>query len=128
MAMLHVVLGRPLVFRFRSRASDHTFFADSTTGHKTFNIEATQAGERGFSSQSDEYELEKHGVSAKAVRCGSDLGRVTPREMLGLFFALLPRHFDNTNRTAEAEPDYLFARYLFPMNRQLYLTQNELEC
>ena len=36
------------------------------------------------------------------------------------------RHLDNTSRTAEAEPDYLLARYLFPRNRQLYIAQNQI--
>jgi len=83
-------------------------------------------GRGGFSSQTDEYILDKHGLSVKAQQCGSDLRAVTPREMLGLFLGCRARHLENTNWVAEAEQDYLLARYLFPRNRQLYIAQNEV--
>jgi hypothetical protein len=45
--------------------------------------------------------------------------------MLGVFVGLRARHLENTNCFPEAEPDYLLARYLFPKNRQLYISQNQ---
>lgn len=46
--------------------------------------------------------------------------------MLGLFLGARARHLENTRRMAEAEPDYLLARYLFPKNRRLYIAQNQV--
>jgi hypothetical protein len=60
-------------------------YDDGATVH---NIEATETGRGGFSSQTDEYILAKHKLPALAQACGSDLRSVTPREMLGLFLGL----------------------------------------
>jgi len=95
-------------------------------GSKTINIEATETGRGGFSSQTDEYVRAKHKVPAKALDCGSDLRAVSAREMLGLFLGFRARHFENTRRVAEAEADYLLARHLFPRNRMLYVAQSRL--
>jgi hypothetical protein len=96
-------------------------------GKKTFNVEVSARGDGfGFSSPTDEWFLEQDNLPKRAVGCGSDLRAVTSREMLGLFLGLRARHFDNTHRFAEAEPDYLLARYLFPKNRNLYIHQNRI--
>lgn len=92
----------------------------------THNIETTDTGRGGFSSQTDEFILAKHKVAPKAQTCGSDLRAVTPHEMLGLFLGDRARHFENTDRWDEAERDYLLARHLFPKNRSLYIAQNQV--
>ena len=126
LAMLHVVLGRRIGLPVSLACIGSHFLCRFDDGKKTFNIEPTETGRGGFSSQTDEYVLAKHNVPAKALACGSDLRAVTPREMLGLLLGLRARHFENTLRMAEAERDYLFARYLFPRNRQLYIAQNQV--
>jgi hypothetical protein len=99
-------------------------------GKVTHNIEATKNGAGGFHSHPDDYYLREHHLPQKAVTCGSDLRAVTPREMLGLFVGIRARFFENTRRLEEAETDYLLARYLFPRNRQLYVSHKlvSLQC
>jgi hypothetical protein len=96
-------------------------------GQKTFNIEATNPGDDGtFSSPPDHYYRQEHHIPPRAVECGSDLRAVAPRELLGLFVGARARHFENTGRFAEAEQDYLLARYLFPSHRCLYVAQSNI--
>jgi hypothetical protein len=89
-------------------------------GQVTHNIEATQAGYGGFKSDPDEYLIRQYHLPSAAIASGSDLRAVTPREMLGIFVGLRARHMWDTGAVAEAEKDYLLARYLFPVNRYLY--------
>ena len=126
LALLDVVLGRRIGLPVSLACIGSHFLCRFDDGRKSFNIEATQTGGQGFSSQTDDFVLAKHHVPAKAMRCGSDLRAVTPREMLGLFLGLRARHLENTRRMREAEPDYLLARYLFPENRFLYVAQNQV--
>jgi hypothetical protein len=124
--LLHVVLGRRIGLPVSLACVGSHLLCRFDDGQKTINIEATETGRGGFSSQTDEFVLTKHKVPAKAQACGSDLRAVTPREMLGLFLGHRARHFENTGRIAEAEPDYLLARYLFPKNRMLSVTQTRI--
>jgi hypothetical protein len=124
--LLHVVLGRRIGLPVSLASVGSHFLCRFDDGVKTINIEATETGRGGFSSQTDEYVLAKHQVPAKAQRCGSDLRAVSAREMLGLFLGFRARHFVDTRRTAQSEPDYLLARYLFPQNRMLYIAQNRV--
>jgi hypothetical protein len=43
--------------------------------------------------------------------------------MLGTFFGLRARHFEDTGQPECSEPDYLLARFLFPRNRHLQFAQ-----
>jgi hypothetical protein len=94
-------------------------------GEIHYNIEATTNDWGRFSSHSDEHYLREDKLPEKAIRCGSDLRSVTPREMLGLFFGNRAHYFNNTLRHDEAEGDYLLARYLFPKNRNLHIYQHQ---
>jgi hypothetical protein len=125
MASLHVAIGWRLGWTVSLACVGSHFICRYDDGEVTHNIEATKNGGGGFHSHPDEYYLQEHRLPRKAVTCGSDLRAVSPREMLGLFFGLRARHFDNINRLEEAERDYLVARYLFPRNRQLYVAQNQ---
>jgi hypothetical protein len=126
LALLHVVLGRRIGLPVSLACAGSHFLCRFDDGEKTINIETTEAGRGGFSSQTDEYLLNKHRLPAKAKTCGSDLRAVTPREMLGLFLGARARHLENTGRLEEAERDYLLARFLFPRNRALYVAQNQV--
>jgi hypothetical protein len=124
--LLHVVLGRRIGLPVSLACVGSHLLCRFDDGQTTINIEATETGRGGFSSQTDQFVLTKHQVPAKAQACGSDLRAVTPREMLGLFLGHRARHFENTGRLAEAEPDYLLARYLFPNSRMLSVTQTRI--
>jgi hypothetical protein len=126
LCMLHVVLGRRIGLPVSLACVGSHFICRFDNGIKTINIETTDTGRGGFASRPDEYVLNKFKLPAKAQNCGSDLRAVTSREMLGLFVGLRARHLDNSNRLTEAEMDYLLARYLFPRNRQLYISLNQV--
>jgi hypothetical protein len=123
---LHVVLGRRIGLPVSLACVGSHLLCRFDDGEKTINIEATETGRGGFSSQTDEFVLAKHKVPALAQQCGSDLRAVTPREMLGLFLGHRARHLENTGKLEESEPDYLLARHLFPRNRHLHVAQNRI--
>jgi hypothetical protein len=64
--------------------------------------------------------MREHRLPPKAVSCGSDLRALTPRETLGVFVGLRGRHMRDIGNLAEAQKDFLLARYLFPSCRHLY--------
>ena len=126
MAMVHVALGWRMGWPVSLACVGSHFICRYDDGEVVHNIEATNNTGGGFTSPPDEYYIKQYHLPAKAARCGSDLRAVTPREMLGLFFGLRARHFENTGRFAEAETDYLLARHLFPQNRYLAIAQHQV--
>jgi hypothetical protein len=50
--------------------------------------------------------------------CGSELRKLTAREMLGAFMALSARHHVDARKLERADSDYSLARHLFPRHRQ----------
>lgn len=117
MATLHVALGWRLGWPVSLACVGSHFICRYDDGQVTHNIEATQAEHGGFKSDPDEYLIQHYALSPKALRSGSDLRAVMPREMLGLFVGLRARHYRDVNWYVEAEQDYLLARYLFPAYR-----------
>jgi hypothetical protein len=99
------------------------FLARYDDGKVVHNLEVTQVDRGGVASDTDDEYIQRGEVSLQAIRCGSDLRAVTPREMLGLFVGLRGRHFENTRQFVPAEPDFLLARYLFPNHRHLHTVQ-----
>jgi hypothetical protein len=102
-------------------ASNHLFcrFED---GKVRYNVEATNF-ERGFRVPGDDYYRKQFGVPDVAVRCGSDLRSLTPRETLAWYLGLRGRHCQDVGNLESAEVDYLRARALFPKSRRLYEEQ-----
>jgi hypothetical protein len=86
-----------------------------------YNIEATDTGRGGFAEGSDKDYMEREGVSPRAVAVGSDLRKLTAREMLGVFIQSRARHFQDIEQPARAARDYALAHALFPNNRQAYI-------
>lgn len=123
MAVLHVAIGWRLRWQVSLACVGSHLICRYDDGKVTHNIEATRTGEGGFHSHPDDFYLHSHGLPRKAVTCGSDLRALTPREMLGVFVGLRARHYEDTGSYAQAEPDYLLARHLFPKNRHLHFAQ-----
>ncbi len=121
MAALHVALGWRLGWPVSLACVKSHFLCRYDDGKVTHNIEATQAGYGGFKSDPDDYLVREFGLPPAAVRSGSDLRALTPREMLGAFVGLRGRHMRDTGRLEEAEADYLLARRLYPTSRSLYI-------
>jgi hypothetical protein len=125
MATLHVALCWRLGWPTSLACAGSHYICRFDDGQVRHNIEATKTGGGGFHSHPDEYYLKEYQLPHKAITCGSDLRAVKPREMLGLFFGARGRHLENMDHYEEAERDYLLARYLFPRNRHLYVSQNQ---
>lgn len=123
MAILNVVIGRRVGLPvFLATAASH-FLCRYEDGAAVYNIESTDTGNGTFSAADDTLQMSYMNVPVIAQKCGSDFKSATPREMLGLFVGLRARHLDDIACVAEAEQDYLLARYLFPQNRYLYERQ-----
>jgi hypothetical protein len=120
MAALQVALGWRLGWPVSLACVGSHFICRYDDGKVTHNIEATNLGKGGFHSHPDDYYMREYRLPPRAVTCGSDLRAVRPREMLGIFYGLRGRHLDNVGEMAQAEGDYLWARALFPNNRQLF--------
>jgi hypothetical protein len=120
MATLHVAIGRRLRWPVSLACAGSHFICRYDDGRVTHNIEATQAGYGGFKSDPDEYLIEKHGLPPIAISSGSDLRALGPRELLGTFIGARGRHLCDTGQKRQAEGDFLLARWLFPVSRNLY--------
>ncbi len=90
-------------------------FAD---GAVYYNIECTNFA-NGFRSPPDEFLQETYGISDEAIRIGSDLCPLTPRQMLGWFVGLRGRFHMDSGRTNQAAADYSLALSLFPESQRL---------
>ena len=123
MPVLYVALGWRLGWPVSLACANNHLFCRYDDGEVTHNIEATTFGRGGFRSHPDEYYREQWHIPEIAVACGSDLRAVTRREMLGLFVGIRAMHFWFNRQNREAEAGFLLARYLFPLNRILYISQ-----
>lgn len=126
MSLLNMVIGRRLGLDVSLACLDTHFLCRYERGAVVHNIETTSAGKGGFSSSSDAELLAEFNLPRKAQDCGSDPRALTPHQLLGVFIGLRARHLDDTHRYAEANRDYLLARYLFPNNRYLYISQDQV--
>jgi len=90
-------------------------------GQRVYNIEATDTGRGGFAAGSDQDYIEKEGVSRKAIAVGSDLRKLTARQMLGVFVQARARHYADTGKVDLAVRDYALAHTLFPSSRKIYI-------
>lgn len=120
MPTLHVIIGRWLGWPVALACAKSHYVCRYDDGKVYYNIEATDTGRGGFAEGSDKDYMEKEGVSPKAVACGSDLRKLSAREMLGTFVSLRARHFADTENWALADRDYALSRALFPTHRQAY--------
>jgi hypothetical protein len=123
LAALHVAIAWRLGWPLHLACAGPHIFCRYDDGEVVHNLEATNNSQRGFQSHPDEHYQESRGVPDVAIKCGSDLRAISPRQMLGLFIGLRGRHREDLGLLAEAETDYLLARTLFPENRRLYMAQ-----
>lgn len=121
MPTLHVAMGRRLGWPVSLACVRSHYVCRYDDGNVVYNMEATDTGRGGFAEGSDKDYMEKEGISKRAVACGSDLRRLTAREMLGIFIAARARHFADTDRPHLAARDYALAHTLVPSNRNVYV-------
>jgi hypothetical protein len=65
--------------------------------------------------------MRRFALPERAVECGSDLRRLTFREMFGVFIALRARHFADVGHSDRADTDYALFRVCFPQYRRGYV-------
>ncbi len=106
MAALHAALAWRLGWPLRLACAGPHIFCRYDDGQVIHNIECTNNGRGGFQSHPDSYYQEHYRIPDVAIRCGSDLRALSPRETLGLFFGLRGRHWEDVGRLPEAEVDY----------------------
>jgi hypothetical protein len=117
MSALHVAVGWRLGWPVSLACARWHILCRYDDGKVTHNIEATNNGQGGFSAPADAYYLKEYGIREWAVRCGSDLAALRPRELLGLFVSLRARHYHDCGNFQRALVDYQLAHRLFPNNR-----------
>ena len=121
MPALHVALGRRLGWPVGLACAGSHYVCRYDDGQVHYNIEATDTGRGGFAAGSDQDYIEKEGVSRKAIAVGSDLRKLSGREMLGVFVQARARHFADTGKIDLAARDYALAHTLFPNSREVYM-------
>jgi len=120
MPALHVAIGRRLGWPVGLACVKSHYVCRFDDGQVVYNIEATDTGQGGFASGSDADYVRTQKLSRRAVSSGSDLRKLSAREMLGVFVAGRARHYADTNRPSLAAQDYALAHALFPRSRKVY--------
>lgn len=121
MPALHVAMARRMAWPVSLACVGSHFISRFDDGQVVHNIEATSTHPGSFASDPDEVYVERFELPRRAVECGSDLRKLTAREMVGVFLGLRARHYADTARPAEADSSYSLARALFPCHRHTYI-------
>jgi hypothetical protein len=121
MAVLHVAMSRQMGWPVSLACAGHHLFSRFEDADVVHNIESTSTHLGAFASDSDEDYLERFRLPKKAVDCGSDLRKLTAREMLGVFVALRGRHYRDIGELDLADRDFALSRVLFPNYRHAYI-------
>ena len=121
MPTLHVAIARRLGWPVSLASEKSHFISRYDDGEVHHNIEATNTHPGGFVSNPDEMYIQRFDLPRKAISSGSDLRRLSTREMLGVFVAFRARHFLDSGDLDRADRDYALARALIPTHRRTYI-------
>lgn len=121
MAALHVAMCRRMGWPVSLAVARSHLLSRFDDGQVIHNIEATSTHPGAFASDPDEVYVEKFNLPQRAIACGSDLRKLTAREMIAVFLALRGRHYCDTNRMRLADLDFALSRVLFPNHRRTYV-------
>jgi len=121
MPTLHVAIGRRLGWSVGLACANSHYICRYEDGKNIYNIETTDTGHGGFAAGSDLDYIKSAGISDKAITVGSDLRKLTAREMLGVFVQARARFYADTGKVKLAARDYALAHTLFPNSRQVYI-------
>ena len=80
---------------------------------------STHAGT--FASDSDADYVKRFDLPPRAIECGSDLRRLSAREMLAVFVSNRARHYGDIGSWEKADVDYSLCRALFPNYRRGFI-------
>lgn len=117
MATLHVAIARRMGWPVSLACAKTHLLSRFDDGQVVHNIEATSTHAGTFASDPDDEYIKRFNLPKKAVQCGSDLRRLTAREMLGVFVGLRARHYHDAGDMDRADSSYALARVLFPSHR-----------
>jgi hypothetical protein len=117
MATLHVAIARRMGWPVSIACAKAHLLSRYDDGEVVHNIEATSTHAGTFASDPDAEYIKRFNLPQRATECGSDLRRLTAREMLGVFLALRARHYQDTRDLEHADSSYALARVLFPSYR-----------
>lgn len=122
MAALHVAMSRRMGWPVSLACAKSHFLSRFDDGEVIHNIEATHVDETGgFTSDPDDVCMRVQDIPKKAVECGSDLRRLTAREMIGAFVSLRARHYRDSGDWHRADSSYALSRVLFYQHRKTYI-------
>jgi hypothetical protein len=121
MAALHVAMCRRLGWPVSLSCARSHFISRFDDGQAIHNIESTSTHPGSFNSEEDSFYIEKYKLPKRAIASGSDLRKLTAREMIGVFLALRGRHYCDTQRMRLADLDFALSRVLFPSHRRTYV-------
>jgi hypothetical protein len=121
MAALHVAMCRRMGWPVGLASVGPHFVSRFDDGEVTHNVELSSVKAGTFASDPDGFYIEKFRLPPRAVACGSDLRKLTAREMLAVFVALRARHFTDVGDLDRADADYALARAVFPRHRRSYI-------
>ena len=121
MAALHVAMCRRMGWPVSLASARSHLLSRFDDGEVVHNIEATSTHAGSFASDPDEVYVERFSLPKRAIACGSDLRKLTAREMMGVFLALRGRHYCDTSRVRQADLDFALSRVLFPNHRRTYI-------
>ena len=121
MAALHVAIARRLGWPVSLACVAGHFISRYDDGEVVHNIEMSRVVGGTYASDPDAVYVEKFKLPKVAVECGSDLRRLTMREMIGTFLSLRGRHHTDVGLRLEADADYALSRAVFPNYRRAYV-------
>jgi hypothetical protein len=121
MAALHVAISRRVGWPVSLAAAASHLISRYDDGIVAHNIELSSVSNGTFASDDDGFYMERFHLPARAVTCGSDLRRLTVREMIGVFIALRGRQFADAGHSDRADIDFALSRALFPQYRRGYI-------
>ncbi len=120
MPILHAAIARRMGWPVSVACVGPHLVSRFDDGQAAHNIEATSHHPGSFASDPDTAYVERFNLSPRAVGCGSDLRKLTAREMVGVFLGLRGRHYHDVKDMARADVSYCLARTLFPQCRRNY--------
>jgi hypothetical protein len=121
LAALHVSIARRLGWPVAICSAGSHWLSKYDDGKVKHTIETSKIGIPGFDVKPDSWYMEHFKFPHKGVLCGSELRKLSAREMLGAFVASRGRHHTDIRRPQTADLDYSLARHLLPNHRKTHM-------
>ena len=121
MPTLHVAICRRLGWPVSLACAKSHLVSRFDDGQVIYNIEATSTHAGSFCAEEDSFYVKKYHLPKRAIDCGSDLRKLTAREMIGVFLGLRARHYGDVDNPLDADTSFALSRVLFPNHRRSYI-------